>query len=100
NFAQAYAALASALELIPYFVGTPPAEVFTAATTAARHALTLDSALAEPHSALAAAYWHAGARADSTVPEFRRALSIEPNNPEIHVLYGRYLLSSGHTSES
>jgi TolB-like protein/tetratricopeptide (TPR) repeat protein/tRNA A-37 threonylcarbamoyl transferase component Bud32 len=64
---------------------TPPADA------AARRALELDSTLAEPHYALAADMlyghwdWHGAAR------EYRRAIQLNPDDPEVRAFYAHLL---------
>jgi len=88
---RAYAALATALELYPYFFGSRPDEVKQRATTAATRALELDSTLADAHTALGGVYAAAGewSRAE---PEFRHAIALEPDNVEARFTYGRTLI--------
>jgi serine/threonine-protein kinase len=94
NFARAYAGLATALELEPYFVGTPPAEVKDRTIYAARRALALDSTLADAHVALGIADASEG-RWQESDDEFRRALALEPDNVTARQTYARYLISRG-----
>lgn len=94
-----YAALASALELYPYFVGTPPAEVPGRALTAADRALAIDSTLTEAHVALTWVHAHDG-RWDAANTEFRRALAFAPRDPVAHFSYGRFLLLRGDANEA
>jgi len=90
NFARAYAALATALEYYPYFYGTPPAEVQDRAVNAANRALSLDSTLADAHTALGSVYTHSG-RWDKAVQEFEHAVALEPDNFAAHFTYARFL---------
>ena len=99
NFAPAYAALATALELYPYFVGVPPATVRDRALGAARRALVLDSTLAEAHTALAWVHAHDG-RWDAANEEFRHAQLLAPRDPVVHFNYGRFLLLRGDVTEA
>jgi tetratricopeptide (TPR) repeat protein len=99
SFAPAYAALATALELYPYFVGTPPSEVRDRAVEAARHALALDSMLAEPHTALGWVHAHRGVW-DSAHAEFRRAIQLSPRDAAAHFNYGRFLLVRGEANDA
>ncbi|MBW8839351.1 MAG: hypothetical protein JF602_05795, partial [Gemmatimonadetes bacterium] len=65
KFARAYAALATALQLYPYFGGTRPEDVKDSTIATANRALALDSALADHHVALGTAYAHAGRWAEA-----------------------------------
>jgi tetratricopeptide (TPR) repeat protein len=93
-FAGAHAALATALELSPYFLGTPPAEVRDRATSEARRALELEPTLAEARTALGHVYFTDG-RWDLAAPEFEQAIALEPNSLATRVTYGRVLLTRG-----
>ena len=99
DFARAYAALADALDYYPYFLGTPPADVFDRVVNAAHRALALDSGQAEAHVALGAAYAQAGRWAESDA-EFRHALALEPDNASAHLTFGRFLVTQGREEEA
>ncbi len=94
GFARAYAGLSTALELFPYFVGTPAHEVSARAITAARRALALDSTLATAHMSLAMAHEHAFDWGPAE-QAFRTALALDPNDAELRVQYGRFLSYTG-----
>jgi len=99
NFARAYAALATALQLYPYFVGTRPADVKDSTIAAANRALALDSSLADPHVALGTAYAHAG-RWQEAFAEFQRGVERDPDDVPARVAYGRYLVMAGRPAEA
>jgi serine/threonine-protein kinase len=99
NFARAYAGLATALQLVPYFMGTPPDEVRDRTIDAARRALKLDSTLAGPHAALGYAYslstdWPA------FEAEMRRAIALEPDNVDILQTFARVFVLQGRPAEA
>jgi tetratricopeptide (TPR) repeat protein len=98
-FARGYASLAAALELFPYFAGTPPSRIEARATAAARRALDIDPGLAEPHVALAMAYMHAF-RWKEADAEFRRAIAADSTSSTAHTQYGRYLVAVGRIREA
>jgi hypothetical protein len=95
TFARAHAALAAALELYPYFVGTPPAQIRNRAAGEARRALELDSSVAEAHGALGEVYANDG-HWSLAAPEFERAIALEPDSVATRVTYGRLLLARGY----
>ncbi len=99
SFARAHAGLSAALALIPYYLGTPPAEVYDRATGAAKRALALDSTLAEAHASLALTYWTSNRLVDAE-REFRIALAMDPNDEGAHFQYGRMLISLGRPREA
>ena len=99
KFARAYAGLAGALELFPYFTGVPAHVVEPRARAAADRALQLDPSLAEPRVALAMAHWHA-LRWDDADREFRRAIGADSTSAVAHTQYGRYLISVGRIDDA
>ncbi len=99
NFARAYAALATALQLLPYFVGDPPEQVRERTVRAARRALELDSTLADAHTALGSAYAVDG-RWDDADAEFRHAVALEPDNVAARQTFARLLISRGRSDDA
>src|SRR5205807_10224899 len=66
----------------------------------AQKALQLDDSLAEAHAALArvAAYYDwEWANADR---EFKRAIDLQPNDPDVYHSYSRYLAATGRVDEA
>jgi Tfp pilus assembly protein PilF/tRNA A-37 threonylcarbamoyl transferase component Bud32 len=98
-FARAHAALAAALELYPYFVGTPPAQIRDRAAGEARRALELDSSVAEAHGALGEVYADDG-HWSLAAPEFERAIALEPDSVATRLTYGRLLLERGYLASA
>ena len=94
GFARAYAGLATALQLTPYFDGTPPPDVRDRTLNAARRALELDNTLADAHVALGSVYAFS-AQWDSSDAEFRRALALDPNNAAALMTFARFLIPRG-----
>ncbi len=83
-YAQAYAGLADAYNILGYYNALPPQEAYPKGKAAALKALELDAALAEPHATLGVVKrdyeWDwAGAEA-----EFQRALELNPGYVEAH----------------
>jgi len=99
SFARAYAGLADALELFPYFAGVPAARIEARARSAAERSLQLDPALAEPRVALAMAHWHAY-RWNEADAEFKRAIAADSTSPVAHTQYGRFLLTFGRVPDA
>ena len=91
NYAQAYAALATALQFYPFYVGIPHDSVKARMMAAANRAIALDSTLADPHAALGAVYAATG-QWQAFEDEFRRALKLEPDNVPVLHAYARLLL--------
>jgi serine/threonine-protein kinase len=99
KFARAYASLATALQLYPYFVGTPPNDLKDTTIAVANRALGLDNTLSAPHVALGTAYAHAGRWADA-LAEFRRGVELDPGDVGARVTYGRYLVALGRYTDA
>jgi serine/threonine-protein kinase len=99
TFARAYAALADALELFPYFAGVSARSVEARVRAAAEKSLELDPALAEPRVALAMMHWHAF-RWSQAEAEFRRAIAADSTLPVAHTQYGRFLMDTGRLPEA
>ena len=89
-YAAAYASLAEALELFPYFAGVSAASVEARATAAATRALALDPTLAEAHVALAMAQQHAH-HWPAAGAEYQRAMALDSASSSVRTQYGRYL---------
>ena len=97
-FAKAYAGLADALELMPYFSPVPARQVEARALAAATRGLELDPSLAEAYVAIAMAHQHAYRWAEADAA-YRKALSVEPSFVPALYQYGRFLLGQARTTE-
>jgi serine/threonine-protein kinase len=104
KFAQAYAGLADLYAVWPSWVSgvdrRTDAEIYEAGTEAARTALRLDSALAEPHAALGyikiyGEHDWAGAEA-----ELKEALARAPHYATAHHWYAWVLMLTGRMSQA
>ena len=99
NFARAHAALANALELDPFFTGTPPSVVKDHVIAEAQRALVLDSTLADAYVALGLAHGCAG-QWESGDAEMRRAIQLEPDNAMARVAFARQLVARAEAGEA
>jgi TolB-like protein len=99
RYAGAYSGLSMALALYPYFQGTPASAVYDEVMATASRALALDSMLAQPHVARGLAFQHRH-EWDHAGDEFRLALRLHPEEPEVRIQYGRHLLYNGRPSEA
>ena len=100
GYAPAHAALASTYNVMQFYAGFSPTIAFPLAREAAQKALQLDDSLAEAHAALArvAAYYDwEWANADR---EFKRAIDLQPNDPDVYHSYSRYLAATGRVDEA
>ena len=100
NFAPAYAGLAEAyswaagLEFLPSNQALPKAEA------AANRALELDPQIAMAHHALAWVDYALKWDYSSAENEFRRAITLAPNNSTAHLWYGMFLAQRNRPAES
>jgi TolB-like protein/Tfp pilus assembly protein PilF/class 3 adenylate cyclase len=88
NYALAYAAMAEAYVLLPFYAGTAQGEVFPKAKAAALKALQLDDKLAEAHTALAFLLCMDDLDMAGSISEFQRAIALNPNYATAHHWYG------------
>src|SRR5213075_83585 len=87
NYAPAYAALAEAYVILPIYTDASAREAYAKAKAAALKALQLDDKLAEAHNALAMVLFLYLDIAGS-IPEFQRAIALNPNYATAHHWYG------------
>jgi len=93
NYALAYAGLASAYIISPFWAGTDRLDSFAKAEEAARKALHLDTNLAEAHLALGKVYfWKIDLAA--ALREYERATALKPNDAGAHHWYGNDALAA------
>jgi tetratricopeptide (TPR) repeat protein len=97
EFAQAWAGLAEAYALLPYYTGVSPAEVGSEVRAAAERAVA--TSLGEPHATLgitaqAAQDWEVAER------EFRCAIELSPGSATAHHWYGVFLHYRGEHDEA
>lgn len=96
RFAEAYAALARALD----GVEKPLCADRTLIDTAARRALAIDPDLAEAHLALAHSLFHCHFDWKEAGREFQRAIALNPGNADTYHRYAFYLASLGRHDEA
>jgi serine/threonine-protein kinase len=100
DFAPAYAGLARVWRVRNQFGYAPPSEAAPKAEEAARKAISLDDTLAEAHYALAAVkVWDDWDLAAGEL-EFKRAIELDPNNPNGVATYSHFLAITGHLDEA
>jgi TolB-like protein/Tfp pilus assembly protein PilF len=101
NYALAYAGLADAYVLLPYYTGASQRDVYQKANEAARKALELDPNLAEAHTAVAKVLHFAEIDLPGSVREFQRAIELKPNYATAHHWLGSGpLIGLGHFEEA
>ena len=94
NYALAYAGLASAHILSPYYTHTDRRQEGAKAKEAALKALSLDPNLAEAHSALGKILFWAELNIAGAVREYERALELKPNDAGTRHWYGNDTLAA------
>ena len=102
SFARAYAALASSYVLLPQYGGYdnfPLREALDQTRKTAERALSLNSTLAEPHTALAGALNWSWRWAEAE-REYLRAIELDPTYPTAHAWYAFWLNDVGRPDES
>jgi tetratricopeptide (TPR) repeat protein len=100
SYALAHAALAESYVVLGGWNVFTPHEVFPKAREAANRAIQLDANLAEPHASLAMVSFAFDWDWKTAEQEFKRALDLDPNHPDVHQLYSYYLTALGRLDES
>jgi TolB-like protein/tetratricopeptide (TPR) repeat protein len=93
TYANAYAGLAQATLLMPFYNAGASEDMFPKAKTAARRAIELDENSPEGHAALAMLLSY-DLKLRESEAEFKRALELDPNYATAHHWYGNTLLTS------
>jgi TolB-like protein/Tfp pilus assembly protein PilF len=84
NYALAYAGLASAYILSPFYTGADRREAGSKAKEAALKALRLDPNLAEAHAALGKVLFFSEIDLAGATREYKRAIEFKPNDADAH----------------
>ena len=101
NYALAYAGLAEAYVILPFYTATAPRDANPKAKTAALRALQLDERLAEAHTALGLLLCIGDLDMAGSISEFQRAIALNPNYATAHHWYGNGpLLALGRFEEA
>ena len=93
NYALAYAGLADAYVLLPFYTGARQRDVFPKAKEAARKALRLDPNLAEAHTALGKILFFDEIDLMGSLREYQRAIELKPNDATAHHWFGGDVLA-------
>ena len=100
DYALAFAGMAQAYAALPITSDVPPSEAFPQSKAAAVRALELDPELAEARIILGTIeFWYEWRWADAET-ELKRAIAIDPNNPDAHRFYAVLLTVTGRGEES
>jgi TolB-like protein/Tfp pilus assembly protein PilF len=100
DFALAYVGVSESYSVMPFYGYLSPKEGFPQAKAAAQRALEIDPTLAEAHAALAEVTGFYERDWEKGVREYKRAIELNPNVPEIHFSYGFYLQQIGRSDEA
>jgi len=99
NYAAGYSGLADAYAMLGFRGGFPSKDALSRAKAAALKAIELDDTLAEPHASLAfIAETHEWDWATAE-REYKRAVTLNPNDAQSHHLYAGYLVYVGRFDE-
>jgi len=94
NYALAYAGLAQAYILVPFYTGADRFDAYLKAKDAALKALRLDSNLAEAHAALGKVLFFSEIDLAGAMREYKRAIELEPNDATAHHWFGNDTLAA------
>jgi len=100
NDAQAYVGLADTYDLLREYSTMPENEAYARAIVAARKAVEIDDSLSEAHRALAFAEMYGNWDFANAEKEFRRAIELNPNDPEARRWYANAIAVRGRFRES
>ncbi len=100
GYAYAYAGLADACILLPFYGSAEPSVAFAEARQAARRAAELDGHLAEAHTSLAYTDFVYSRRWRTAEERFLRALKLNPHYPTAHHWYAFLLTALGRHDEA
>ncbi|MGA9769934.1 MAG: winged helix-turn-helix domain-containing protein [Blastocatellia bacterium] len=97
NFAPAYAAATDARVLLTTWNNTSAIEVLSKAKADALKAVELNPRFAEAHAALGFVNFQFEWNWTEAEANIKRAVELNPSNPNIHILFADYLISQGQT---
>lgn len=100
NYAPAYVGLADCYNLLREYTAMPASEAYPRAYAAARKAVELDDQSSAAHASLAFVLFFGKWDISGAEAEFRRAISLDPNNAIAHHWYANYLLTLLRLPES
>ena len=99
-YAAAYAGLGYSYVALAYYWAMPSREAFPLAEASARRALQIDSTIGFAQALVAEATASYHWRWAAAEPLYRRAIALDPTDPESHHLFGVYLRTLGRFEEA
>jgi tetratricopeptide (TPR) repeat protein len=99
GYAQAYVGLADTYDLLREYTTMSDSEAYSRAIVAAKRAVELDDSLAEAHRALAYSEMYGSWDFVDAEKEFRRAIVLDPKNPEARRWYANAFAVQGRFPE-
>jgi tetratricopeptide (TPR) repeat protein len=100
GYANAYAGLADTYDLLREYSTTSDMDVFPRALAAARKAVELDPSLADAHRSLAFAEMYGSWEFADAESEFRRAIELNPSDPQVRRWYANAFGVKGRFAEA
>ena len=100
DYAQAYAGIGTAYNVLSLMDYLPPKDVYPKARAFALKAIEIDPATAEAHAVLATVKQSYDWDWEGAESEFRRAIELNPSGAGARVQYGFFLLTHGRVNES
>ena len=94
NYALAYAGLAKAYVLLPFFAGADRLGAYAKAKESALKALSLDPNLAEAHVALGKVLFFREIDLAGAMREYKRGIELQPNDATAHHWFGNDALAA------
>lgn len=100
RYAEAYAQLASAYNLMGQYSWMDPKNARSQAWAAAEQALSLDPSLAQAHEALGFSLFFYDWDSIAAEAEFHKAIALDPRNVDAHHHYEQLLMTAGRFPEA
>ena len=100
NYAIAYAGIAYCYQTLTHFSWLPGNQGLLLAKKAAQQSIQIDDQIAESHIAMGRIKLHTEWNFKEAFIELKKAVVINPNNPEVYVQLGMCAILLGHNEEA
>lgn len=100
GYAPAYVGLADAIGTQAHSGEMPPEEVYPESKRLVEKALTLDDSAPEPHDLKGRILFAHDFDSAGAEREFKRAIKLNPNYPDAHVIFAQLLAATGRREEA